>query len=84
MLLINEFDYGEDGGAVRLFLRDYLAVGQNGAKPVRYPFRFTAPVNTGVASGVDLDGKNGAVTTPGRMRTGRTRPATCCVRTGRG
>ncbi|GAA2628471.1 endonuclease/exonuclease/phosphatase family protein [Streptomyces vastus] len=65
VLLINEFDYDEDGAAARLFLRNYLAVGQNGAKPVRYPFRFTAPVNTGVASGVDFDGKNGAVTTPG-------------------
>ncbi|MFD9192515.1 endonuclease/exonuclease/phosphatase family protein [Streptomyces phaeochromogenes] len=65
VLLINEFDYDEDGAAVRLFLRNYLAVGQNGAKPVRFPYRFTAPVNTGVASGVDLDGKNGAVTTPG-------------------
>ncbi|MEV0225206.1 endonuclease/exonuclease/phosphatase family protein [Streptomyces sp. NPDC050704] len=65
VLLINEFDYDEDGTAVRLFLRNYLAVGQSGAKPVRYPYRFTAPVNTGVASGVDLDGRNGAVTTPG-------------------
>ncbi|NGO13732.1 endonuclease/exonuclease/phosphatase family protein [Streptomyces sp. HC44] len=65
VLLINEFDYDATGAAVRLFLSNYLAVGQNGAKPVRYPYRFTAPVNTGVASGVDFDGKNGAVTTPG-------------------
>lgn len=65
VLLINEFDYVESGAAVRLFLRNYLAVGQNGAKPVRYRYHFTAPVNTGVASGLDLDGRNGAVTTPG-------------------
>jgi hypothetical protein len=65
VLLINEFDHDDQGAAVRLFLRDYLAVGQGGARPVRYPYRFTGPVNTGVASGVDLDGKNGAVTTPG-------------------
>ncbi|MGP4008277.1 endonuclease/exonuclease/phosphatase family protein [Streptomyces sp. 4N124] len=65
VLLINEFDYVESGAAVRLFLRNYLAVGQNGAKPVRYGYHFTAPVNTGVASGLDLDGRNGAVTTPG-------------------
>lgn len=65
VLLINEFDYDDQGAAVRLFLRDYLAVGHNGARPVRYPYRFTGPVNTGVATGVDLDGKNGAVTTPG-------------------
>lgn len=65
VLLINEFDYVAGGAAVRLFLDNYLAVGQRGARPVRYPYHFTAPVNTGVASGVDLDGRNGAVTTPG-------------------
>ncbi|CAL9291092.1 endonuclease/exonuclease/phosphatase family protein [Streptomyces sp. SudanB52_2052] len=65
VLLINEFDHDDQGAAVRLFLRNYLAVGHNGARPVRYPYRFTAPVNTGVATGVDLDGRNGAVTTPG-------------------
>ncbi|MFE0253825.1 endonuclease/exonuclease/phosphatase family protein [Streptomyces sp. NPDC059010] len=65
VLLINEFDYDEQGTAVRLFLRDYLSVGHNGAQPVRFPYHYTGPVNTGVATGVDLDGKNGAVTTPG-------------------
>ncbi|MGW6734071.1 endonuclease/exonuclease/phosphatase family protein [Streptomyces sp. NPDC055013] len=65
VLLINEFDHDERGRAVRLFLRNYLSVGHNGAKPIRFPYHFTGPVNTGVASGVDLDGKNGAVTTPG-------------------
>lgn len=65
VLLINEFDYVEGGTAARLFLDNYLAVGHNGAKPIRFPYHFTGPVNTGVASGVDLDGKNGAVTTPG-------------------
>ncbi|MBC2902052.1 endonuclease/exonuclease/phosphatase family protein [Streptomyces cupreus] len=65
VLLINEFDHVAGGTAVRLFLDNYLAVGQRGAEPVRYPYHFTAPVNTGVASGVDLDGRGGAVTTPG-------------------
>ncbi|WP_217213352.1 endonuclease/exonuclease/phosphatase family protein [Streptomyces sp. AC550_RSS872] len=65
VLLINEFDYDEQGRAVRLFLRNYLAVGHHGAKPVRFPYHFTGPVNTGVATGLDLDGKNGVVTTPG-------------------
>ncbi|MFE2042897.1 endonuclease/exonuclease/phosphatase family protein [Streptomyces sp. NPDC059477] len=65
VLLINEFDHDADGTAAALFVRDYLAVGQSGARAVRYPYRFTAPVNTGVASGVDLDGRGGAVTTPG-------------------
>lgn len=65
ILLVNEFDYDEDGTAARLFLRNYLAVGQNGARPIHFPYHFTGPVNTGVASGVDLDGRGGAVTTPG-------------------
>lgn len=65
ILLINEFDYDDQGRAVRLFLRNYLSVGHNGAKPIHYPYHFSGPVNTGVATGVDLDGKNGAVTTPG-------------------
>ncbi|KKD05435.1 endonuclease/exonuclease/phosphatase family protein [Streptomyces sp. WM6386] len=65
VLLINEFDYDDAGTAARLFLRNYLAVGQNGAAPIRFPYRCTGPVNTGVASGVDLDGRGGAVTTPG-------------------
>ncbi|MFF4269663.1 endonuclease/exonuclease/phosphatase family protein [Streptomyces sp. NPDC001536] len=65
VLLINEFDFDDAGTAARLFLRNYLAVGQSGARPIRFPYRYTAPVNTGVASGVDLDGRNGAVTTPG-------------------
>ncbi|WP_329336240.1 endonuclease/exonuclease/phosphatase family protein [Streptomyces sp. NBC_01352] len=65
VLLVNEFDYDKDGTAARLFLRNYLAVGQSGARPIRFPYHFTGPVNTGVASGVDLDGRNGAVTTPG-------------------
>ncbi|WP_171108483.1 MULTISPECIES: endonuclease/exonuclease/phosphatase family protein [Streptomyces] len=65
VLLINEFDYDSDGTAARLFQRNYLAVSQNGARPVRYRYRFTGPVNTGVASGVDFDGRGGAVTTPG-------------------
>ncbi|MEV7886145.1 endonuclease/exonuclease/phosphatase family protein [Streptomyces sp. NPDC002817] len=65
VLLINEFDHDDTGTAARLFLRNYLAVGQSGAAPIGFPYRFTGPVNTGVASGVDLDGRNGAVTTPG-------------------
>ncbi|NEA97874.1 endonuclease/exonuclease/phosphatase family protein [Streptomyces sp. SID13726] len=65
VLLINEFDYVAGGIAVRLFLDNYLAVGQRGARAIRFPYHFTGPVNTGVATGVDLDGKNGAVTTPG-------------------
>jgi len=71
VLLINEFDYVDGGPAVRLFLDDYLAVGHNGTKPIHFPYHFTAPVNTGVVSGLDLDGKNGPSPRRARTRTGR-------------
>ncbi len=56
VLLLNEFDYDSEGKAVAIFLRDYLAVGQLGEQPISYPHHFSGPVNTGVASGLDLDG----------------------------
>ncbi|MGH3587632.1 MAG: endonuclease/exonuclease/phosphatase family protein, partial [Pseudonocardia sp.] len=62
VLLVNEFDH--DPAAVDLFRDNYLQRGQNGAEPIEYPHAFTAPVNTGVPSGLDLDG-DGGVTGPG-------------------
>ena len=56
VLLLNEIDYEQDDRCVRLFADRYLAVSQNGKEPIRYAFRFAAPVNTGVPSGMDLDG----------------------------
>lgn len=53
--LINEFDYVPGNAAADLFRKNYLAVGQNGAKPIDYPYAYTAPVNTGVPTGFDLD-----------------------------
>ena len=55
LMLLNEFDYDAGGRAADLFQRDYLEVGQFGQSPIRYPYRFIAPVNTGVPSGMDLD-----------------------------
>ncbi|GIF55191.1 endonuclease/exonuclease/phosphatase family protein [Asanoa iriomotensis] len=63
VVLINEFDY--DPRAAELFRDNYLAVGQNGAQPVRYPYHFIAPSNTGIASGFDLNNDGNVVTTPG-------------------
>ena len=65
ILLLNEFDYDPDGRAADLFARDYLGVGQFGEQAIRYPYRYLAPVNTGVPSGLDLD-RNGVVATEGR------------------
>jgi hypothetical protein len=55
ILLLNEFDYDAEGLAPRLFQEKYLAIGQNGCEPLSFMARFTAPVNTGVPSGLDLD-----------------------------
>lgn len=61
VLLINEFDYVPENAAVDLFRTNYLQVGHNGARPIDYPYVYTAPVNTGVPTGQDFnnDGKVG-------------------------
>lgn len=56
ILLINEFDHDDDGRGADLFRTNYLEVSQSGSTPVHYPYAFTAPVNTGVPSGLDLNG----------------------------
>jgi Endonuclease/Exonuclease/phosphatase family len=55
IVLLNEFDYDAAGAAADRFQRDYLEVAQNGQAAIRYPYRYLAPVNTGVPSGMDLD-----------------------------
>ncbi|WP_211229267.1 endonuclease/exonuclease/phosphatase family protein [Nakamurella lactea] len=55
IVLVNEFDYVADGSALRDFRKNYLEVPHNGAPGIRYPYAFTAPVNTGVPSGMDLN-----------------------------
>ena len=63
VLLVNEFDFDPTNTALTLFQTNYLSVGQNGASPIVYPHRFTAPSNTGVPSNLDLD-NNGSVGGP--------------------
>jgi hypothetical protein len=57
-VLLQEFDFDAEGVAIARFRSEYLAVPQDGAPPIDYPFVFLAPSNTGVATGVDLD-RNG-------------------------
>lgn len=64
VILLNEFDYDSTGDALDLFERRYLAIGQNGAHSIQYPYHYVAPVNTGVQSGQDLD-HNGKAGDPG-------------------
>lgn len=57
LVLLNEFDYDAQQRAADLFQHDYLEVAQpGGGDALRYPYRYLAPVNTGVPSGLDLDG----------------------------
>lgn len=68
LVLLNEFDYDGAGRAAELFQRRYLEVAQSGGgDALRYPYRYMAPVNTGVPSGLDLD-RNGTADGEGRAR----------------
>nr|WP_246371227.1 endonuclease/exonuclease/phosphatase family protein [Lysobacter penaei] len=68
IVLLNEFDFDDAHAAAGLFQRRYLEVAQpGGGEPLSYPYRYLAPVNTGVPSGLDLDG-NGRAGGEGRDR----------------
>ncbi len=64
ILLLNEFDHDPAVDAAALLNDHYLDRGHNGQEPIRYAHHFRAPVNTGVDSGLDLDG-DGAPGGPG-------------------
>ncbi|WP_165660977.1 endonuclease/exonuclease/phosphatase family protein [Oceanimonas sp. MB9] len=56
ILLLNEFDHdgeGTDDRHLQAFVRHYLAAGERG---IDYPYRYLAPVNTGLAGPRALDG----------------------------
>jgi hypothetical protein len=55
VVLINEFDFDDAHVALGLFQENYLSVAHNGAAPIEYPYAYTAPSNTGIPSGFDLD-----------------------------
>jgi len=71
VLLLNEIDYDGDSdssqsqpamGVVELLQKNYLGIGQNvsqspegPAEPIHYEYQFTAPSNTGMHSGHDLN-----------------------------
>lgn len=63
VLLINEFDFYEDGLAVDLFQENYLSISQGGAESIEYPYRMAFPSNTGLLSGFDLN-QDGTTATP--------------------
>ena len=60
VLLINEFDYDEGNVALEGFQDNYLSVAHGSAAPIEYRYRYTAPSNTGIFSGFDLDNSGAA------------------------
>lgn len=65
VVLLNEFDYIENPKlGILAFQNKYLALPQNNAKPIDYPYSYIAPVNTGVLAPVDLN-NDGSVSLPG-------------------
>lgn len=57
VILLNEFDFHPDPAVgAGAFLKRYLAVPQQGAAAIEYPYFYAAPVNTGVPSPWDIDG----------------------------
>ena len=63
VILLNELDRDDNDEAMRVFAEEYLAVSQGGQDPIVFPYRFSAEVNTGAPSGMDLDA-DGAVAGP--------------------
>jgi endonuclease/exonuclease/phosphatase family metal-dependent hydrolase len=56
IVVLNEFDYDRDYDAADLFNEHYLAKSWNAQQTIHYPYSYRGPVNTGVDSGLDLDG----------------------------
>ncbi len=56
IILLNEFDYSQQSWPmIKGFIEKYLNQAQEGALAIDYPYFYTAAVNTGVDSGLDLD-----------------------------
>lgn len=65
VVLLNEFDFDTDGKSLELFQRCYLQTEDlpGETEPLILPYTWTSTVNTGVPSGLDLDG-NGEISGP--------------------
>jgi 3-phytase len=65
VVLINEFDFDQNGMAAQLFQQNYLSRSINGSEPINYPYHYVAPSNTGIHSGFDLNNNGAVVSTVG-------------------
>ena len=55
ILLLQEFDYDDEGVALRRFQTNYLGKPQNGAEAIKFEDSFFTESNTGQPSGLDLN-----------------------------
>ncbi|MCF6225780.1 MAG: endonuclease/exonuclease/phosphatase family protein [Xanthomonadales bacterium] len=56
ILLLNEFDYQVGAQLGKLFQQNYLSQAQLGQAAIDYPYTYSNSVNTGINSGLDLNG----------------------------
>jgi endonuclease/exonuclease/phosphatase family metal-dependent hydrolase len=56
IVLLNEFDYDPSVDGAGLLNANYLSRSPSGLQAIHYPYHFRAPSNTGIDSGLDLDG----------------------------
>ena len=66
IILLNEFDnQGDDHQALKTFMSHYLNKSQNGQAAIDFPYFYQGSVNTGVNSGLDIDGNGKKGVLPG-------------------
>jgi hypothetical protein len=70
ILVLNEFDYDAGSTALNRFHDKFLNVSQNGRPAQNFPYRYTAPSNTGTPSGFDLDNNGTIDISPGDQTYG--------------
>jgi len=70
IVLLNEVDFDATGQTVDALRTRFLEVGQDGREPLSYPHVYVPEVNTGVASGADLDGDGNAAHPEGTQAYG--------------
>lgn len=56
VVLLNEFDFDPAIDAAGLLNDHFLARADEGREPIAYPYHFRAESNTGIPSGLDIDG----------------------------
>ncbi len=56
LLLVNEIDYEPNAATARLLAEEYFSIPKSNRSPIEYPYIYSAASNTGIDSGLDLNG----------------------------